>query len=80
MQYMVKWLDLEEPSELDWGRITARQANRGHSKNKSVEGCSGDAKPQMHPETRTLLEEFYRPWNAMLAAQLGPHMTWNYVV
>jgi hypothetical protein len=57
--------------------VLAAKANRGHSQRGTVGGCDG-SRPDMLPETQAMLQDFYAPWNAMLAAQLGNEFLWEY--
>ena len=77
LQGIVHWLDLPEPEPDTWQRVLAQAANRGHNPNGKADGCNS-ARPEMLPETRAMLQAFYAPWNAMLAAQLGEEYTWEY--
>ena len=71
------WLDLPQPEADSWEGVLQQKANRGNPQRSQVQGCEG-ARPDMLPTTRQLLQAFYAPWNAMLAAQLGSGFTWEY--
>ena len=76
MQGVVDWLDLPIPEEAIWTKVLDERANRGNPHHGRVQGCEG-AHPDMLNETHELLSHFYAPWNAMLAAQLGPEFAWE---
>ena len=50
--------------------------NKGHIKSSKIEGCKLE-KPVMREDTRKMLQDFYKPWNEMLAKQLERE-TWQY--
>lgn len=75
MQGIVDWLRLPVPAEAEWEKVLEQQANRGNPHHSRVQGCEGE-RAAMLSKTRQLLEQFYAPWNVMLAAQLGPTFAW----
>jgi hypothetical protein len=77
VQAIVKWLDVGPVSDEEWEIALQQKANRGHSKNPSIDGCAGKT-PEMLPETSTMLQTFYQPWNKILAQQLGAALSWEY--
>ena len=67
---VLEFLDLPHPKEEALALALATKANRGHKVNPNVPGCDA-LRPEMQADTRSLLEEFYRPHNELLAKKLG---------
>ncbi|GFR45882.1 hypothetical protein Agub_g7335 [Astrephomene gubernaculifera] len=61
MQAVIAFLDMRQPSQQEWDKIMT-MATRNKNSNKY--------KPML-PETRALLESFYKPYNERLAHILG---------
>lgn len=77
MQSLLEWLEVEAPDAAALEALDAKQTtNKGHANNPRIKGCEIE-KPEMRADTRRMLEDFYRPWNDMLAKQLGREM-WQY--
>eukprot|EP00899_Mesostigma_viride_P010139 jgi/Mesvir1/19126/Mv12867-RA.1 len=65
---VMDFLGMREPSEAEWGKILEMKTkNTRETNNKGGTGASGP----MLPETREMLERFYRPFNEQLAHMLG---------
>lgn len=77
MQSLLEWLEVEQPDAAALERLKQKEReNVGHDANPDVPGCEVK-RPVMRDDTRAMLEVFYKPWNEMLAKQLGREL-WQY--
>jgi hypothetical protein len=77
LQHLLKWLDIKGPQEEELDQALGTKANRGHATSSNVPGCDISPTPPMRSDTKTMLEQFYAPFNQMLSMQLGREM-WSY--
>ena len=68
-------LKMSKPPEEAWAQMTTMAATNART---SLGEKRGASQGPMLPETRTLLDEFYAPYNAKLASILGdPKWKWS---
>ena len=77
---MLDFLGLDPPSVRDLAATESMIVNhgllalfRGNMLHTKAVGCKGEIEPML-PQTLKLLEDFYRPYNAQLAALLGDEL------
>ncbi|KDD72994.1 hypothetical protein H632_c2653p0, partial [Helicosporidium sp. ATCC 50920] len=71
--YMLRVLDfigMERPDDETLDAALEGHYNEGNRKRDDVTGCDSQRKPML-PETRAMLEDFYKPHNARLARLMG---------